>query len=1344
MKRNLLFKTMLLLCAIVVGSLNVWAETVTYTVASTSSVNVSGTAPTGSSATFSNTYSTTKEQMTKDNSQTLTLSKYNGYQITGLTLSMKSNSKGGAGKLRYSTDGGETWTYLVGSSNAGVAFNNSAWHGSWSTSYVDVTKSLNIICGTSDIVIKIEATTSSLYCQSYAVTYEAAKTLDHITLSGTYPTSFTEQDEFSHEGMTVTANYEDSSSKDVTSSATFTGYDMDEIGNQTVTVSYTEGNTTKTATYDITINAGEKYTVSFDPEAGTCGTASLKESAYKGGVTLPAATIGLDGWVFAGWAEASTASTSTRPTLYAAGSTYYPTANTPLYAVYSVEGIGGAQYKRAASVDEVTSASSVAIVTNKNGYILNHTLTDGVSAPSEESGKIDMYDNYVFTLSGNNTEGFTISSTGNKNVGPNGAPTSGSKVLYIDTDITTKWIVEKYNNNDNIFVLRIAGSDGAAMQNYSNDWIAYYTKNYSTDDDGAMKIYVPEVIYNSNPASAIIQPSVAFTSSDQKTLYLDGTKTYTNTASVTGVVKPVSSYTSSNTSVATVNASGEVTAVGIGTATITAKLNAELGVHSAASAEYEVEVKNTTTIAGIKALASTSTQVPFSADLTNAVVTYVNGNHAYIQDESAAIYVNYTNHELAARQKINGAVSGYVKAANQIDQITEIDRSKATVTTDDVIPNAEVKTLAEIKAAGTDYDGKLVTVNAATITGSIATTGNSGASIKDSSQIENTDVQFNIYAPNKGIALTANEKGNFTGFVSIYNGTTYRLNLYEQSQFVKTHNAPANQPLEYANNEVTLSKYTGFSGETTSQELTGAKGTVTYALTGDAIGTINETTGVVTLNGTYGTATITATSAATEEIVDGVIQPYNKTTKSYELTISQIFEVTFSINGEVKKVRQESAGAAVEVPAVQFLGNKVFVGWGEVSDATATVEMGATYTPTADKTFFALFATATTEVSNVKKSIIATDTGVPTSYDNSATKHTINEIDYMLCKVAHFSNSGKLQFKADEGYLYNKTEMTKIQSIVLTYNSGDDKKNFTVKVGASQNPTSDDEITASVSGSVYTFDCSAKNANYFVIKNGSGAGFLDKIEINYKNEVTTYSDYTSNVGTTNVIIDGNAESIDLSAMNDITALVGVHADEITYTRTMGKLSTLYLPYASTIPDGMTAYEFNGINVAGTALNFNVVEGTTLNAYTPYVLEQNASASQTLSATDVDIVADTNGEIIKGDWMLKGTVSKIENADLLTEAGTGTPYVVQSDAKWHPVQSNANAYIPAFRAYFIASAGSGAKVMDMNLGGETTSITNLDVNDDLDENVPIFNLAGQKVTKTYKGVVIQNGKKVVRK
>ena len=151
------------------------AEEVTYTVSSTSEVTIKGSAPIGSSATYSSTY-TTKCQLTDKNKMTLTLSGYAGKKITGLTMSMKSNSSKGAGYLDFKA--GETSLATIGSSTNGIRFNTSAWHGSWSTSYVDVDVTMSndsyAIQDGDEVVIVLGATENSLYCQHFKLTYEDA------------------------------------------------------------------------------------------------------------------------------------------------------------------------------------------------------------------------------------------------------------------------------------------------------------------------------------------------------------------------------------------------------------------------------------------------------------------------------------------------------------------------------------------------------------------------------------------------------------------------------------------------------------------------------------------------------------------------------------------------------------------------------------------------------------------------------------------------------------------------------------------------------------------------------------------------------------------------------------------------------------------------------------------------------------------------------------------------------------------------------------------------------------------------------------------------------------------
>ena len=104
---------------------------------------------------------------------------------------------------------------------------------------------------TSDVSVTI--TYSGKTC-TQAISVAAAKTLSSITLNTDNVTkSFYVDDVFEHDNLVVTAHFSDSSSDVVSSSATVTEPSMSTAGEKTVTVSYTYGGTTKTASYTITV-----------------------------------------------------------------------------------------------------------------------------------------------------------------------------------------------------------------------------------------------------------------------------------------------------------------------------------------------------------------------------------------------------------------------------------------------------------------------------------------------------------------------------------------------------------------------------------------------------------------------------------------------------------------------------------------------------------------------------------------------------------------------------------------------------------------------------------------------------------------------------------------------------------------------------------------------------------------------------------------------------------------------------------------------------------------------------------------------------------------------------------
>ena len=161
-------KFLLSIFAVMLAVFSVQAEEVTYTVTSTSAVSVSGDIPEGSSATYNSTYSS-KCQLTKGNSMTLTLKGYQGCKIVGITLSMKSNKSAGAGY--YSMKVGNTTLSEITSSS----FNNKKWNGSYTTEYTNIVPTMSnadyTIKDNESVVITINATTNSLYCQSFTIEY---------------------------------------------------------------------------------------------------------------------------------------------------------------------------------------------------------------------------------------------------------------------------------------------------------------------------------------------------------------------------------------------------------------------------------------------------------------------------------------------------------------------------------------------------------------------------------------------------------------------------------------------------------------------------------------------------------------------------------------------------------------------------------------------------------------------------------------------------------------------------------------------------------------------------------------------------------------------------------------------------------------------------------------------------------------------------------------------------------------------------------------------------------------------------------------------------------------------
>lgn len=128
------------------------------------------------------------------------------------------------------------------------------------TEYTFITPDGNVKTG--DIKISYSNSSNKAIYVKKIVVNDVPVTLSSISVSG-QKTEFSLNDEFSF-GGTVTATYNNNTNAEVTESEslTFTGYDMSTVGNQTVTVSYTEDSITKTTTYNITVTEWDLESIS--------------------------------------------------------------------------------------------------------------------------------------------------------------------------------------------------------------------------------------------------------------------------------------------------------------------------------------------------------------------------------------------------------------------------------------------------------------------------------------------------------------------------------------------------------------------------------------------------------------------------------------------------------------------------------------------------------------------------------------------------------------------------------------------------------------------------------------------------------------------------------------------------------------------------------------------------------------------------------------------------------------------------------------------------------------------------------------------------------------------------
>lgn len=248
---------------------------------------------------------------------------------------------------------------------------------------------------------------------------------------------------------------------------------------------------------------------------------------------------------------------------------------------------------------------------------------------------------------------------------------------------------------------------------------------------------------------------------------------------------------------------------------------------------------------------ATAAGVPCIMKLTDAVVTYADSRKAYIQDETAGLYV-FGSNKLKAGTKLNGVVAAQLALYFGLYEL-KVDGGEfdnVAVTNDVEIPVQEV-TVAELNQNFAQYESMRVKVVDATVTSSFN---------DKNGEIEQNGEKIALRAADENITADVQATVDVTGYPGLYNSTK-QLNVILQEDIAVKTAGKTQATLTFDSDAYSVNV-----GESlTVKATTNSSASVVYSSSDKTIATVDENTGEVQAGNKVGTVTITATVTENDE-----------------------------------------------------------------------------------------------------------------------------------------------------------------------------------------------------------------------------------------------------------------------------------------------------------------------------------------------------------------------------------------------------------------------------------------------------------------------------------------------
>ena len=294
---------------------------------------------------------------------------YTSIEIDPVTV----KAEGGGNNGKWYTSGNGSWrmysggTVRISVKDATLTSVTSSPECEWSISNNQATFSPSARTDFTQIVVNYTSGSGATY-SDYSLTCGAAVEceLTGITLvTDNVKKAFVTGDTFTSEGLVVTANYSNCNDKNKTSKSVVTAPDMTVAGTKDVKVSYTEGDVTKEASYQITVTDPVTYTVTWSVEGEETKVVYVEGKP----LALPEQTPEdcSDSRVFVGWTASN--AVSDKPADLFTTASGNVNADATYYAVFATvtSGSENAAWQRVSDANSLQAGDVLVIACDSKG-----------------------------------------------------------------------------------------------------------------------------------------------------------------------------------------------------------------------------------------------------------------------------------------------------------------------------------------------------------------------------------------------------------------------------------------------------------------------------------------------------------------------------------------------------------------------------------------------------------------------------------------------------------------------------------------------------------------------------------------------------------------------------------------------------------------------------------------------------------------------------------------------------------------------------------------------------------------------------------------------------------------